>query len=280
MSDKRKETEIEWREPIDLHAISQLIGATSDFRAGARSYLDDIEGMAIQLLVSSDDLPEGELTSLRVASDALRPAFEELASTFSESYRERGHQMLWALMKATVDIVHANHNSGLRMRADDEEAEREGWASDHVARFDMAVLDVAERKGRNISKSKEFALAVAPGVKEQLGRDKPPGKEKVWASVDRLRAEGFAHFAVTITSEQMRAARDLLRWEQKVLAEATGVPLRAIKRLEKISGALKAHASTVDKIVKAIDAAGVEFTNERPSVRWKAKQDLSTATRN
>jgi hypothetical protein len=37
MSDKRKlETEIEWREPIDLHAISQLIGATSDFRAGAR----------------------------------------------------------------------------------------------------------------------------------------------------------------------------------------------------------------------------------------------------
>jgi hypothetical protein len=193
MSDKRKlETEIEWREPIDLHAISELIGAASDFRAGARSHLDDIEGMAIPLLVSSDDLPEGELTSLRVASDALRPAFEELASTFSESYRERGHQMLWALMKATVDILRANHNSGVRMRGDDEEAEREGRASDRVARFDMAVLDVAERKGRKISKSKEFARDVAPGVKEQLKLDKPPGKERIGASVDRLRAEGFA----------------------------------------------------------------------------------------
>jgi hypothetical protein len=57
----------------------------------------------------------------------------------------------------------------------------------------MAVLDVAERKGRRISKSKEFARDVAPGVKEQLKLDKLPGKERIGASVDRLRAEGFVN---------------------------------------------------------------------------------------
>jgi hypothetical protein len=188
MSDKRKlETEIEWREPIDLHAISQLIGATSDFRAGARSYLDDIEGMAIQLLVSSDDLPEGELTSLRVASDALRPAFEELASTFSESYRERGHQMLWALMKATVDIVHANHNSSARTKSDDRMAEKAGMMSDGVALKQEALADaveeVARRINRPIRKSKEFARDVAPEVKELLGLKKLPGKRAILTAV-------------------------------------------------------------------------------------------------
>lgn len=39
--------EIEWREPIDLDAVSHLIGATNDFSAGARSYLDDLEEQAI-----------------------------------------------------------------------------------------------------------------------------------------------------------------------------------------------------------------------------------------
>jgi hypothetical protein len=105
----------------------------ASFEERAIDYLYDIEGMAIPLLASRDSLPEGELTSLRIASDALRPAFEELAGTFSGPYRERGHQMLWELMKATVDILHANHNSGVRMRGDDEEAEREGRASDRLA---------------------------------------------------------------------------------------------------------------------------------------------------
>jgi hypothetical protein len=163
----------------------------TSFEERAIAYLDGIEGMAIPLLVSGDDLPEGELTSLRSASEALRPAFEELAGTFSGPYRERGHQMLWELVKATVEIVHVRHNSGARMRSEDRKAERAGRASDRLAAdqeaFDAAVDEEARRLQRKLTKGEKFVLAVAPGVKERLGLKKLPGKEIMRASVDRLK---------------------------------------------------------------------------------------------
>jgi predicted transcriptional regulator len=71
-----------------------------------------------------------------------------------------------------------------------------------------------------------------------------------------------------ITSELIRAARALLRWEQRHLAEASAVSLPTVKRLESKPGNLSAHASTVTALVRALEAAGVEFTNgERPGVR-------------
>lgn len=83
MSDERKmEAEIEWREPIDLDAISQLIGATNDFRAGARSYLDGLEGQAIPLLL------EGGQEALELSSNVIRAVFDELANTFIEPRRK------------------------------------------------------------------------------------------------------------------------------------------------------------------------------------------------
>jgi predicted transcriptional regulator len=73
-----------------------------------------------------------------------------------------------------------------------------------------------------------------------------------------------------ITSEQVRAARALLRWEQKDLAEASGISLPSIKRLEGIMGALSAQYSTVDAIIAAFDRAGVEFTNgDEPGVKLR-----------
>ena len=62
-----------------------------------------------------------------------------------------------------------------------------------------------------------------------------------------------------ITSEQVRAARALLRWEQKDLAEASGVSLPSIKRLETQPGPLAAQARTVDAIRAAVEKAGVVF---------------------
>lgn len=62
-----------------------------------------------------------------------------------------------------------------------------------------------------------------------------------------------------ITSEQVRAARALLRWEQKDLAEASRVSLPSIKRLEGQPGALAAQGRTVDAIEAAFVAAGVLF---------------------
>lgn len=65
-----------------------------------------------------------------------------------------------------------------------------------------------------------------------------------------------------ISSEQVRAARALLRWEQKDLADASGVSLPSIKRLETQPGALQAQARTVAALSEALQAAGVEFIPE------------------
>lgn len=66
----------------------------------------------------------------------------------------------------------------------------------------------------------------------------------------------------TITSEQVRAARALIRWEQKDLAEQSRVSLPTIKRLETKPGAVGANGPTIDAIVRAFEAAGVQFIPE------------------
>lgn len=65
-----------------------------------------------------------------------------------------------------------------------------------------------------------------------------------------------------MTSEQVRAARMLIRWEQKDLAERAGVSLPSIKRLETQPGPLKAHAGTIRALQAAFEDAGVEFIAE------------------
>ena len=75
------------------------------------------------------------------------------------------------------------------------------------------------------------------------------------------------------TSEQMRAARMLLRWEQKDLASASRLSLPTIKRLEGQLGPVSANAVTVEAIRRAFLDAGVEFTNgDAPGVRLKKKR--------
>jgi transcriptional regulator with XRE-family HTH domain len=77
---------------------------------------------------------------------------------------------------------------------------------------------------------------------------------------------------MTISSEQVRAARALLRWEQRDLAEASKVSLPSIKRLEMTPGALAAQPRTITAIRTALEAAGVEFTNGgQPGVRMRKK---------
>jgi predicted transcriptional regulator len=78
--------------------------------------------------------------------------------------------------------------------------------------------------------------------------------------------------SLAITSELIRAARALLRWEQRDLAQASGVSLPTIKRLEVTPGVLAAHSSTVTALRTALEAAGIEFTNGGGSgVRLKAR---------
>jgi predicted transcriptional regulator len=73
-----------------------------------------------------------------------------------------------------------------------------------------------------------------------------------------------------LSSELMRAARALLRWDQRDLAEASLVSLPTIKRLEAKHGLLVAHVSTVASIRRALEEAGIEFTNgNQPGVRLR-----------
>jgi transcriptional regulator with XRE-family HTH domain len=75
-----------------------------------------------------------------------------------------------------------------------------------------------------------------------------------------------------LTSEQIRAARALLRWEQKDLASASGVSLPTIKRLETKPGPLNAHGPTIDALSRALGEAGVQFIPENgggPGVRLR-----------
>lgn len=51
----------------------------------------------------------------------------------------------------------------------------------------------------------------------------------------------------------------LVRWEQKDLAEASGVALSTIKRLETKPGTLGAHAPTIQAMRLALEKAGVSF---------------------
>jgi transcriptional regulator with XRE-family HTH domain len=67
---------------------------------------------------------------------------------------------------------------------------------------------------------------------------------------------------VALTSELVRAARALLRWEQRQLAEASSVSLPTIKRLETKPGLLLAHGTTLAALTRAFEVAGVEFIDE------------------
>jgi hypothetical protein len=60
----------------------------------------------------------------------------------------------------------------------------------------------------------------------------------------------------------VRAARALLRWEQRDLEHASSVSLPTIKRLESTPGVMRAHRSTLTALKSALEVAGVEFIDE------------------
>ena len=82
----------------------------------------------------------------------------------------------------------------------------------------------------------------------------------------------YCHEDRLLTSEQIRAARALLRWDQKDLAQASRVSLPTIKRLEAARGALRANSPTIDALERALHTAGIEFIPENgggPGVRLR-----------
>ena len=75
-----------------------------------------------------------------------------------------------------------------------------------------------------------------------------------------------------ITSAQIRAARGLLDWSRKDLAERSGVSFASMMRLESFDGVPSSNVKTLDALKKAFEEAGVEFTgtpDSQAGVRWK-----------
>jgi transcriptional regulator with XRE-family HTH domain len=76
-----------------------------------------------------------------------------------------------------------------------------------------------------------------------------------------------------ITSAQIRAARGLLDWSRKDLAESSGLSFASMMRLESFEGVPASNFKTLEAIKKAFEDAGVEFigTPENGAgVRWKS----------
>lgn len=62
-----------------------------------------------------------------------------------------------------------------------------------------------------------------------------------------------------VSIRQVKAARALLAWSQADLARRSGVSEPTIKRLEADDGDLGGRTGTAEKIVAALEAAGVVF---------------------
>ena len=65
-----------------------------------------------------------------------------------------------------------------------------------------------------------------------------------------------------ITTAQVKAARNLLEWNQQQLAEASGIAISTIKKIESRGGPLRGNADSIWKIEAAIMDAGAVFIDE------------------
>jgi transcriptional regulator with XRE-family HTH domain len=65
-----------------------------------------------------------------------------------------------------------------------------------------------------------------------------------------------------ITAAQLRAARALVGLDQKALAEASGLSLPTIQRMEASNGTIRGNVDSLMKLIGALDAAGVELIGE------------------
>lgn len=75
-----------------------------------------------------------------------------------------------------------------------------------------------------------------------------------------------------VSGSQIRAGRGLLNWTSQQLAEQAGVGWSTVKRFEESDEIPRSRARTLEKIVLALQSAGVEFIGDplsSPGVRLR-----------
>ncbi len=65
-----------------------------------------------------------------------------------------------------------------------------------------------------------------------------------------------------ITAAQLRAARALVGLDQKRLAEAAGLSVPTIQRMEASEGVVRGTVDSLTRLIAALDAAGVVLIGE------------------
>jgi len=65
-----------------------------------------------------------------------------------------------------------------------------------------------------------------------------------------------------ITAAQLRAARAMLRMDQRKLAELSGLSLPTIQRMEASEGVIRGNVDSLMKLVGALDAGGIELISD------------------
>jgi transcriptional regulator with XRE-family HTH domain len=65
-----------------------------------------------------------------------------------------------------------------------------------------------------------------------------------------------------ITAGQLRAARALLGIDQRMLAEAAGLSLPTIQRMEASEGVIRGNVDPLMKLVAALDTLGIELITD------------------
>ena len=65
-----------------------------------------------------------------------------------------------------------------------------------------------------------------------------------------------------ITAGQLRASRALLGIDQRTLAEAAGLSLPTIQRMEASDGVIRGNVDSLMKLVAALDALGIELISD------------------
>jgi predicted transcriptional regulator len=66
-----------------------------------------------------------------------------------------------------------------------------------------------------------------------------------------------------ITVRQLKAARALLDWTAIDLAKAATVPPTTMFRIESFEGPLRGRIATVEKVIDALERAGIVFIGDR-----------------
>jgi DNA-binding XRE family transcriptional regulator len=86
----------------------------------------------------------------------------------------------------------------------------------------------------------------------------------------------YKKYVLMITASQIRAGRALVDWTGARLAEAAGLALQTIRRMESQIGPGRSSAANVEAVRRALEEAGVVFLDADeangvgPGVRIKA----------